>query len=101
MTYELLPTAADGTHNARDLFTVATYLIPTEAHIVRSCLEAAGVPAVIADDNLVQVYSLLTPAIGGVRVLVPESYLDQAHAVIEAFDRGEYELGDDFDVGEV
>ena len=101
MTYELLPSAADGTHKARDLFTVATYLVPTEAHIVRSCLEAAGVPALIADHNLIQVYSLLSPAVGGVRVLVPQSYLDQAHAVIDAFERGEYELGDDFDVGEV
>lgn len=87
--------------HARDLFTVATYLIPTEAHIVRSCLEAAGIPAVVADANLAQVYSLLTPAIGGVRILVQESHMDRAREVIAAFERGEYKLADDFDVGEL
>lgn len=84
----------------QDLFTVAKYFVPTDAHIVQGCLIAAGVPAVVADANLVQTHSLLTPALGGVRILVPQDYVQQAHAVIEAFNRGEYQLDDDVDVGE-
>lgn len=86
--------------SARDLFIAARYYIPTDAHIVRGCLVAAGVPAVVADDNLVQTNSLLTAAVGGVSILVPESYLQQAHEIIEAFNRGDFQLADDEDIGE-
>ena len=54
----------------------------------------------VADANLVQTNSLLTSALGGVRILVPASYLQQAREVIAAFNRGEYRLEDDIDVGE-
>jgi Putative prokaryotic signal transducing protein len=84
---------------AGDLLTVASYFVPTDAHIVRACLLAAGVPAVVADDNLVQAHSLLTPAIGGVRILVPATWLTQAQDVIAAFERGDFRLDDDFDAG--
>ncbi|CAN5271040.1 hypothetical protein BH11PSE11_BH11PSE11_28250 [soil metagenome] len=85
--------------SGRDLLTAAMYYIPTDAFIVQGCLVAAGIPAVLADENLVQTNSLLTPALGGVRILVPENYLQQAHDVIEAFNRGEFGLDDDTDVG--
>jgi hypothetical protein len=47
----------------------------------------------------VQTDLLLAPALGGVRILVPEDHLQQAQAVLEAFARGEFELGEDADVG--
>jgi hypothetical protein len=84
---------------ARDLFIVARYYIPTDAHIVQGCLVAAGVPAVVADDNLVQTDSLLTAALGGVSILVPAEYLEQAREVIAAFNRGDFQLNEDDDVG--
>ena len=87
---ELLP--------GRDLFPVASYFVPTDAHIVQGCLAASGVPAVVADANLVQTNSLWTAALGGVRILVPESFLAQAQAIIAALDRGEYQLNEDEDV---
>jgi hypothetical protein len=88
---ELLP--------GRDLFEVARYLIPMEASLVQGCLVASGVPAVLADAHLMQTDLLLAPALGGVRILVPEDYLLQAQAVLEAFQRGEFALGEDADVG--
>ncbi|MGZ3241792.1 MAG: putative signal transducing protein, partial [Burkholderiaceae bacterium] len=94
------PAMSEQDTSARDLFVVAKYYIPTDAHIVRGCLVAAGVPAAIVDDNLVQTNSLLTAAVGGVRILVPESYLQQAREIIEAFNRGDFQLKDDEDVGE-
>lgn len=83
----------------RDLFEVARYLVPMEARLAQGCLEASGIPAVLADDNLVQTNILLAPALGGVRILVPQEHLQQAEAVLEALRRGEFELGEDADVG--
>jgi hypothetical protein len=83
----------------RDLVEVARYLIPLEANLVQGCLVASGIPAVLADAHLVQTDLLLAPALGGVRILVPQDYLQQAQAVLEAFARGEFALGEDADVG--
>jgi hypothetical protein len=79
----------------RDLFVVAKCLVPTDA-----CLVAGGVPAVVADANHVQADLLIAPALGGVRILAPASYLAQAQEIIDAFERGDYQLDDDADVGE-
>ena len=84
----------------RDLFAVAHYLVPIDAHMAQGCLVAAGIPAVVADANHAQAYQLITPAMGGVRVLVPLSYLQQAAEVLEALARGDFALSDDADVGE-
>jgi hypothetical protein len=87
---ELLP--------GRDLLELARYLVPMEASLVQGCLVASGIPAVLADAHLVQTDLLLAPALGGVRILVPEDYLVQAQAVLEAFQRGEFALDEDTDV---
>jgi len=86
---------------AGDLVPVARYFNPTEAQVLQACLQAADVPAVVADAGLVQANSLLTVAVGGVRVLVPEGFVAQAQEVIDAFNRGDLELGDDADVGQL
>jgi hypothetical protein len=83
----------------RDLFIVARYLVPTDAILAQGCLVAGGVPAVVADANHVQADLMIASAIGGVRVLVPEAYLAQSKAMLEALARGDYALDDDFDVG--
>ena len=83
----------------RDLFEVARYLIPMEASLVQGCLVASGIPAVLADAHLVQTDLLLAPALGGVRILVPQHHLQHAQAVLEAFQRGEFALDEDADVG--
>ena len=83
----------------RDLVEVARYLIPLEANLVQGCLVASGIPAVLADAHLVQTDLLLAPALGGVRILVPQDHLQQAQAVLEAFGRREFALDEDSDVG--
>ena len=84
----------------RDLVIAAQYLVPTDAHLAQGCLAASGIPAVVADNNVAQAYDLIAPAMGGVRVLVPESFLQQAKDVLAARERGEFALGEDADVGE-
>lgn len=83
----------------RDLFAIAKYLVPLDATLVQGCLVASGIPAVLADEHLMQTDLLLAPALGGVRILVPGAYLQQARAVLDAFERGEFELDEDADVG--
>lgn len=82
---------------AGDWVMVARYLSYTEVHMLRSCLEAAGVPAEVADAQLVQTDPLLTPAMRGASLRVPASYLAEAREVLEAFKRGDFALADDFD----
>jgi hypothetical protein len=79
----------------RDLVEVARYLVPLEARLVQGCLVASGLPAVLADDQLVQTDFLLAPALGGVRILVPEDRLAEAREVLAAFARGEFALDED------
>jgi hypothetical protein len=84
----------------RDLFVVAKCMVPTDAYLLAGCLVAGGVPAVVADANHVQADLLIAPALGGVRILAPASYLVQAQEIIAAYERGYYALDDDLDVGE-
>ena len=82
----------------RDLFVIAKYLIPMEATLAQGCLVAAGIPAVLADAHLMQTDLLLAPALGGVRILVPASFVQQAQSVMDAFERGEFALDENSDV---
>jgi Putative prokaryotic signal transducing protein len=84
---------------ADDLVPIARSFSVGEAHMLRSRLEVEGVPAVVVDANIVQTNPLLSFAVGGVRVLVPESYLDQAREIAAAVARGDYTLDDKTDVG--
>ncbi len=77
-----------------DWVTLTTVFQPMEAFMLRGVLQAAGVPAAVADAHLVQAHGLLAPAIP-VRVLVPEGCKVQAEAVLAAFHRGEYRLDDE------
>ena len=77
-----------------DWKTLVTFFSPTEAFLLRGCLQAGGVPAAVADAHLVQTHTLLAGAIP-VRVLVPERRFAQAEAVVAAFQRGDYSLPDE------
>lgn len=80
---------------AGDYEIVARFLNPTDAYLLCSCLKMAGVPALIADAELVQTNSLWAVALGGARLLVPALHVAEAREVIAAFNRGEYALPDD------
>ena len=83
-----------------NLLVLTRFFVPTDAYLLKGCLESNGVSAVIADANMVQANEFLTTAVGGVRVLVPESHFDRAQQILRAFDAGEYQLDDDYDVGQ-
>jgi hypothetical protein len=82
-----------------DFSLVRRCLVPADAFILCGCLRAAGLNAIIMDDQHVQAALLLAPAIGGARVMVPQDEWEQAMEVLGAFERGELALGDDADFG--
>jgi hypothetical protein len=82
-----------------DLVLIARLFTPFEAHMLRSRLEAEGVLAVVADDQIVGANPFLTMAVGGVRVLVPELDAERAREIVSAIERGEYGL-DERNAGE-
>lgn len=80
-----------------DMVLLERSLTPTEAHLLCSCLQSAGIHADAGDTNLVQANSLLSIAVGGANVRVPSTQLAEALEVVAAFRRGEFDLGDDFE----
>lgn len=92
--------SADNVPYLGDMVLLAADLNPTEAHILASCLVAAGIHAATGDTNTVQTHQLWAIALGGAKIRVPASQLGEAQEVLKAFQAGELSLGDDFDVGE-
>jgi hypothetical protein len=85
---------------AGDLLILTRFFSPTEAHLLRGLLDAQGIPAFVADGNLVQANPFLTVAVGGVRVMVPESHFRDAQALLKRFNAGEFALSDDENSGD-
>jgi hypothetical protein len=65
------------------LVTVATFDGPTRAQMARDALEAAGIPAVLADDMTVTLFWHLSNAVGGIKVQVREEEAERAVEVLE------------------
>ncbi len=64
--------------------TVATFSKPEEAHLFRMRLEAAGIPAFVQDEHLVQMDWLYSNAIGGVRVQIADEDVSAAREFLAA-----------------
>ena len=79
--------------------TIARFLIPTDAHILKGRLEAEGIPVHLADGNLVQTHNLIAIAVGGIRVQVPASHAAEAREILAAIRSGDFAVDEDFDPG--
>ncbi|NHQ89983.1 putative signal transducing protein [Janthinobacterium lividum] len=82
-----------------DYVLIARLMIPTDAHVIRGCLAAAGIDVLLTDDQHMQADMLLAAAIGGARVMVREHDVKRANEILAAFERGDLALSDDADVG--
>lgn len=60
------------------MITIARFSMPLEAQIARSSLEAAGIPAFVADEHTINLNWMYSDAMGGVRLQVPEAYALEA-----------------------
>lgn len=75
--------------------TVERYSSAFEAHLLRGRLESEDIPAVLADEHIISANWFLSNAIGGVRVRVPYSYIEQAAVIINEHTSGKYEISDE------
>jgi hypothetical protein len=64
--------------------TIGTFSKPEEAHLFRTRLEAAGIPAFVQDEHVVQLYWLYSNFIGGVRVQIDDEDLAAAREFLAA-----------------
>ena len=60
------------------LVTIKSFSLPWEADLARATLEAQGIPAVVADAHTVSMNWLWSNAIGGVKLQVPEKFIEAA-----------------------
>lgn len=78
-----------------NMVTIAQCNKPAEAHALRLHLEAAGIPVFLADELTVAMDWLLSNAIGGVKVQVPEEYVEKATSLVEGFSGARDDAGDE------
>lgn len=69
------------------LVTLATFDLPFKADLAKAALEEVGIEAVVTDREIVSMDYLLAPAVGGIKLLVPEADAGRALAVVEPFTR--------------
>jgi hypothetical protein len=64
------------------LVTIASYSFPLDAHISKSRLDSEDIPSFIADEHTIAMQWMYSNAMGGVRLQVPEEYVEQALEVL-------------------
>src|SRR5438128_460302 len=65
-----------------NLVTIAQCNLPVEAYAIRLRLESAGIAVVLADEFTVTMDWLLSNAIGGIKVQVPEEDVRRANRIL-------------------
>jgi hypothetical protein len=55
-----------------------------EALFIKSLLESVGITAIVPDEHTLNVQPLYSPALGGVRVLVPAAQAERAEEVLSS-----------------
>lgn len=70
------------------LVTVATFLDPWEAQVVRARLEADGIPATVAYTGHAVLNWPLTLALGGTPVQVPDRFVAQSRKILADYQSG-------------
>lgn len=81
-------TEADEAPPFGELVTVTRVFNSLEAEMLRGCLQAEGIPATLGDAQTIQTDTLLTIALGGIRVMVPAPFAEAARSTVDQFERG-------------
>jgi hypothetical protein len=81
---------------SEDMVLLARFDDPSSAYLLQSRLEGEGIPSMVAD--ALAYLNTFGLAIGGVRVLVPQSYLAQGAELKRRIDRGDFRLDDKAEV---
>jgi hypothetical protein len=82
---------------SKELKTIATTYEVFEAEFLRNHLEAEGFEVYLADENIVGAFNLLAPAIGGIKIRVPEDEADEAQEFVEKLRNAEIIYDEDIE----
>jgi len=61
---------------------VASYSFAHEAHIAKIPIEALGIPVIVTDEHTINMQWMYSGALGGVRLLVPNEYAQEAKKIL-------------------
>lgn len=64
------------------------------ADMIRIFLESHGIDCLVSQESAGRAIGLTVDGLGSARVYVPEDMVQEAEALLEAFERGELELSD-------
>ena len=78
-----------------DLVTIYTSMGPLRAEVIKSKLEAAGIPVLLSYDSAGPVLGIIVDGLGEVRVQVPREYEEEALDLITPEAETEDDLLDD------
>ncbi len=82
---------------SKELKTIATTYEVFEAEFLRNHLENEGFEVYLADDNIVGAFNLLAPAVGGIKIRVPESEAEDAEIFVEKLRGAEIIYDEEFE----
>ncbi|PXX37777.1 DUF2007 domain-containing protein [Undibacterium pigrum] len=75
---------------SKDLITIATFLNPWDAHILRGLLESEDIPACLASEHQIWLNWQWSTALGGVDLRVPYAAQERAKEVLAQYMQGDY-----------
>jgi len=78
-----------------NLVTVAHFVNPLKANVLRACLESHGIHVFLWGEHLGTTHVFFSAMAGGMRVQVPSSQVERAKDVIAAWERGELAIDDE------
>ena len=81
------------------LVTVARFIEPSEANVVRALLESAGLGVSVASEHHVTADYQIPLALGGVRIQVPLEDLQEAEELVASYASGELQRDLESEVG--
>ncbi len=81
-----------------ELETVATTYDLFEAEFLRNQLEAKGFEVYLEDDNIIGIFNLLAPAVGGIKIRVFAEHAEKAAAMIDDLRNAEIVYDENFPV---
>jgi hypothetical protein len=67
----------------KELVVIATSYDIVEAEFLRNQLDDEGFEVYMADENVVSMYNFLAPAVGGIKLKVPENEAEEAARFVE------------------
>ena len=78
-----------------NLVTIYTAAGQMPASLIKSFLEAHGIPTLVVQESAGVVYGLTVGLMGNAEILVAEEHAVEARELLEAMERGEWEEEDD------